>query len=58
MKCFIYDDEQDASNPFLIQEQKNYSSSVQMCARSVLELATQHYTICMAADGQGHIQRF
>lgn len=58
MKCFIYDDEQDASNPFLIQEQKNYSSSVQMCARSVLELATQHFTICMAADGQGHIQRF
>lgn len=57
-KCFYYAETQEGHNPLLVKEQINYSASVQMCARSVLELAVQQFTICMAADGQGHIQRF
>ena len=40
------------------EDQPNYSSSVQTCARSVLESVSKDFTVFMAADGNAHIQRF
>lgn len=40
------------------KEQPNYSASVQMCAKSVIESIADGYTVFLCADGQAHIQRF
>jgi len=57
-KCINYQKSTSLQHVLQSIEQLNYSSSVQSCTRSVLEYALENYTICLAADGQGHIQRF
>lgn len=43
---------------FSSKEQPNYSASVQMCAKSVIESISEEFTVFLCADGQSHIQRF
>lgn len=55
-KCIAYTN--DSVHECKSNLQQDYSSSIQTCTRSILEYAVNNYTICIAADGKGHIQRF